>query len=138
MQADPVGETEPVSEPGVDGVLEVGVGVDEAGENHGFVVVLVAPELSARSNACDQAIVDRYGAVSNRRPLDRDHPVGGDDPHESSASAKSSSQPRLQRRSMKTESQMDISKRMSSGMVSNASETGSTVGRRIANMSSAT
>ncbi len=138
VQADPVGETEPVSESGVDVVLEVCVGVDEAGEDHRLVVVLVAPELSTRSDVCDQSVVDRYGAVSNWRPLDRDHPVGGDDPHESSASAKSSSQPRFQRRSMKTESQMDISKRMSSGMVSNASETGSTVGRRIANMSSAT
>jgi hypothetical protein len=46
--------------------------------------------------------------------------------------------PAAQRRSMKTESQIEPSKRTQSGMTSNASETGSTVGRRIAPPSSST
>ena len=54
------------------------------------------------------------------------------------ASAKSSSQSRCQRLSMKTETQIDISKRRTSGTTSKASETGSTVGSRIANTSSTT
>ena len=117
VQADPVGEPEPVSEAGVDVVLEVRVGVDEAREDHRLVVVHVARRARPRvPTAAMQSVVDRDRAVSNRRSLDRDHPVGGDDAHDSSASAKSSSQPRFQRRSMKTESQIDISNRMRSGM----------------------
>ena len=117
VQPDPVREREPVAEPGVDVVLEVRVGVDEAGEDHRLGVVLVARRgLRAfrRRRSAPSSIAtapSRIGGPSTGTTQSAEMTS-----HESSASAKSSSQPRFQRRSMKTESQIDISKRMSSGI----------------------
>ena len=81
VQPDPVRECEPVAEPAVRLVLEVRVRVDEPGEDHRLGVVLALAELVPRSDRGDHAVVDRDRAVPDRRPLDGDHPVRGQDVH---------------------------------------------------------
>ena len=85
VQPDPVGEPETVAEPRVDLVLEVRVGVDEARQDHRFLVVDGVAELFPLPDGGDRpvAVVDLDGTVANRRALDGNHPVGGEDRHSS-------------------------------------------------------
>ena len=138
VQPDPRDERQPVAEARIDGVLDVRVAVDEAGDDHAAVEALPLAELGGRADGGDPAVVgDRDGSSGDRLPLDRDDPVGGEDSHRNSA-ASASAAARSQRRSIQTESQIESSKRTKSGTTSSTSETGSTVGRRIANESIAT
>jgi hypothetical protein len=82
VERDPRGEVEPVSEPGVDGVFEVAVGVDEAREDHRARVSVSFADLRRRADCGDEAcVVDRDGAVLDRGTLDGHDPVCGQDPH---------------------------------------------------------
>ena len=56
-------------------------------------------------------------------------------PSEDDSNCSSAGRLRFQRFSIRTESQIEVSKRISNGITSNASETGSTVGSRTANAS---
>ena len=81
VQGDPLREVaEPVTEAAVDGVLEVRVRVDEARDDHRVVVARALPELFGGADRGDPAILDRDRAVLDRRALDRQDPVSGDDP----------------------------------------------------------
>ena len=138
VQRDPRPEWKPVAEPRVDGVLEVGVRVDEAGKDHGLGKALALAELRRRADRSDAAVLsDRHCAVLDRRAFDRDDPVGRENPHEPSSRASSSSHGSSagHLRSISTESQIDASNRRMSGTISIASDTGSTVGRSAAKMS---
>ena len=136
MEPDPRRERLPVAEAGVDGVLEVRVAVDEPGDDRAALEPLATAQLGGRPDGGDPPVVgDRHCAVRDRIALHGDDPVRGDDPHRASASASASAAERSQRRSMKTESQIDVSKSTKSGTTSRARETGSIVGRRIANVS---
>ena len=83
MQADPLCEAEAVAEARVHVVLEVRVGVDEARQDHRFLVVDGVAELLSLPDGGDRAasVVDLDGAVADRRALDGNHPVGGEDRH---------------------------------------------------------
>src|SRR4029079_5428366 len=123
MQADPRREIEPVPEAGVHRVLEVRVAVHEARQDPAPRERLALPEVGGAADGRDPPVVaDRDRAAAYRVALDRDDPVGGDESHRASAAARS------QRRSMKTEIQMDASKSTRSGTVSSTSDTGRTGG----------
>src|SRR5262249_42463931 len=72
---EPVAERAPVAEPGVHGVLEVGMGVDEPGEDDRVVVGAVG---WAVPYLADPAVLPGDVAVGDRRAVDRDDPAGGD------------------------------------------------------------
>ncbi len=105
--------------------------VHEARQDHAPRERLALPEIGGAADGGDPPIVaDGDRALADRLALDRDHPVGGEDAaHNASAAVRS------QRRSMNTAIQMEASKSTRSGTVSSTSETGSTVGSRIANAS---
>ena len=69
-------EGEPVAEAGVDGVLEVRVRVDEAGDDHRARVMRPGAELVDGADRGDAPVLDRDGAPLDRRALDGKHPVG--------------------------------------------------------------
>ena len=108
--------------------------VDEPRDDHAALEPLATAQVGGGPDGGDPPVVgDRDRAVRDRIALHGDDPVRGDDPHRASASA--SAAERSQRRSMKTESQIDASKSTKSGTTSRARETGSIVGSRIANVS---
>src|SRR5450756_2455328 len=57
----------------------MGVGVDEAGHDHGLREVAAAPDLSARAHPCNAAVLEHYRATLDRLPFDRKQPIGGED-----------------------------------------------------------
>ena len=59
------------------------MGVDEARKDHGVLEPLAGSELRSRSDRGDPATVERDGAVLDRRPAHREHPVGAQDSHAS-------------------------------------------------------
>ena len=74
VHADPRREREPVAEPGVHGVLEVGVAVDEPRDDHAALEALARPDVRRRPDVRDRSVVgDRDGAVarSGRPPPGR-------------------------------------------------------------------
>jgi hypothetical protein len=82
VHADPGHEREPVAEPGVDGVLDVRMRVDEAGHDHAPLVVLTPSDLRCPPDGRDRAVVgDGDGAFPDRLTLDGNDPVRRDDPH---------------------------------------------------------
>ena len=82
-RAEPVAEDLAVAEAGVDRVLEVRVRVDEARQDHR------AFEDGARRGPVgdldDPSVLPGDERVSQRRAVDREHPVGGDRRHVSTA-----------------------------------------------------
>src|SRR5215210_461340 len=130
VDGEPFVEREAVAEPCVDRVLEVGVGVDEAGEDDGAVEALSLAELVACAYRRDAIPLDRDRAVRDRLALDREHPVGGVDGRHSGWGHKTPA--RAQRRSITAASQIENSKRSTIGIASNVSDTGSTVGSSTA------
>jgi hypothetical protein len=77
MDGDPRPEREAVPEARVDRVLEVGVRVDEAGEDDRLLEPLALADLGHRPHPGDEPVVaDRHGAVRDREAFDRDDPVG--------------------------------------------------------------
>ena len=118
----------PSPKPGVDRVLEVRVRVDEARHDRRALEPLARSELRGRAHGGDPRPFDHHRAVPDRLALDGEHPVGGVDGH----SVAQRTPDFAQRRSMIAASWIESSKRMTSGSVSSASETGSTVGRSTA------
>ena len=106
VHADPGGERKPVAEARIDRVFEMGMAVDEAGDDHASLEALARAELGGGADCGDRPVVgDRDGPIGDRLALDRDEPIGGEQPHSASASAAE----RSQRRSITTESQMESS-----------------------------
>src|SRR3954451_22996158 len=117
VQRDPFGEIpEPIPEAAVDGVLDVRVRIDETGQQHRVLVVHAGRELVTRSDSRDPAVLDRYGAVADRRAFDRKHPVGGKD--SAHGSLRLAASIRASRRSNTTDNQIESSYRMTSGTIS--------------------
>ena len=82
VDPDPLGEVErPVAKPRVDGVLEVRVAVDEAGEDRCAVVVRPASELRGGADGGDAAALDHDCAVLDWGTRDREDPVRREDVH---------------------------------------------------------
>ena len=80
MGCDPGPEGQPVAEPGVARVLDVGMGVHEAGDDHAALVALSCSQLGRAADRGDAPVVpDRDGSVTDRVALDGHDPVGGDD-----------------------------------------------------------
>jgi len=81
VQRDPLREVgQAIAEAGVHRVLEMGVGVDEPGDDRCAWVALVGrAELRERADRLDPLAVDHDGAVCDRRAVDREHPVGRED-----------------------------------------------------------
>ena len=108
MQRDPLRKVaEPVTEAAVDGVLEMRVRVDEARNDHRVVEARAGPELFGGSDCGDPASLDGDRAVLDRRALDRQDPVSGDDPVHGSVRLAASACGT--RRSISTASQIDAS-----------------------------
>ena len=104
--------------------------------------MLAAAEIGGGSDGGDRPVVgDLDRPIPDRRALDRNDPVRRDDLHARDVPAAEDielgvdpgSRPLRQRGSITFAIQIDASKRIRSGIVSNSSETGSTVGSRIAN-----
>ncbi len=77
MQGDPLGEvTQPVAEARVDGVFEMRVSVDEAGDDHRVRVMRPGPELRGPADGGDAAVLDHHCAALDRRALDGQDPAG--------------------------------------------------------------
>src|SRR5438094_5117457 len=104
--------------------------VDEAGQDRGVLEVGCRSELCARADRGDAAVLDRDGALLDRRALDRQDPGGRE--HPVHGSVRLAGSPLRTRRSMSTESQIDASKRMSRGMASMIVVKGSTPGSATA------
>jgi hypothetical protein len=66
---------ETVAEAPIDGVLEMRVRVDESRSDHGVRVPRPLSELRRGTNGGDAAVLDRDGAVLDRRSVDREDPV---------------------------------------------------------------
>src|SRR5262249_52893630 len=128
VQREPVAEHAAVAEAGVDRVLEVRVRVDEPRQDHRAGEVTLG---AARGDVDDPPVLPGDVCVSQRRAVDREHPVGGDRGHVSTAGPPALRM-RLERRSSSTESQIEPSKRMMSGMNSKNRVTGSTPGSATA------
>ena len=134
VRRDPGAEREPVAEAGVDGVLEVRVRVDEARDDRRVREALALAELAGRARP-----------PRSRRPRSRRAPFSIGSPSTGSTQSAertltrppsaTSASAMSQRFSMNAASQIESSKRMSSGTTSSASETGSTVGRSTAKTS---
>ena len=105
VELEPGRELEPVAEARVDRVLEVRVRVHEARHDHRAGMVLALAELVDRADRGDAAVLDRHGASLDRRALDGQHPVCGDDrAHDSPMLATSAC--RAARLSVSTQSQI--------------------------------
>ena len=70
---------EAVAEAAVDRVLDVRVRVDEPRQDRAALVARAGAELGRRADRRDAAVLDRHRAVLDRRALDRQDPVGGED-----------------------------------------------------------
>ena len=68
MQPDPVSEGEPVAEACIDGVLEMGVRVDEARDDGRVGEAPALAELGRRPDGGDPAVLDRDGPVGMGGP----------------------------------------------------------------------
>ena len=79
VQREPRREVEPVAEARVDRVLEVRVRVDEARDDRRVLEALARSELGRRADRRDPPVLDAHRAVADRRALDGEHPVGGED-----------------------------------------------------------
>ncbi len=76
VEADPVAEVgETVAEAGIDGVLEMGVRVDEAREDDRVGEAPALAELGRRPDRKDPAVLDRHCSVRDGRTADGQHPV---------------------------------------------------------------
>ncbi len=105
VKPNPLGEIgQRVAEACIDGVLEVGVRVDEARQDRCVRVVRSIPELVGGAHRRDPAVFDRDRAALDRCAFDRQHPVCGQD-HSVSTLAST----RGERRSTSTASQIDPS-----------------------------
>ena len=158
VQADPRRELEPVPEARVHRVLEVRVAVHESRQDHAPRERLALAEVGGAADGGDPPIVaDGDRALADRFTLDRDRPsrrrrasrlefctgrgrrpwgtMGPGPSRRRRRAHRASAAVRSQRRSMNTAIQMEASKSTRSGTVSSTSETGSTVGSRIANAS---
>ena len=81
--------------------------VDEAGNDHGIVVVRAFTEVLSRSDGRNTSVLDDDRAAFERRPCDRKDPVSGENaPHGSVTLA---GWARAARLSMSTASQIDSS-----------------------------
>ena len=139
VELDPGRKREPVAEARVDRVLEVGVRVHERRDDDRVREgAPLAFELRGGPDGDDAAVLDRHASVAHGRSLDRDDPVGLVDGCARlgvGAAAYASRRASIwaaQRFSRMTEAQIESSKSRISGITSNASETGSTVGSRMA------
>ena len=82
VEPDPRRERKPVAETCVRRVLDMRVGVDEPGQDHGVREPLALTEVGRRPDGRDAPVVtDRDGAVLDRRALDGHHPVRAEQPH---------------------------------------------------------
>ena len=134
MHPDPGHERKPVTEACIDRVLDVRVRVDKAWNDDASCEMLAATEGCGGSDRRDRAVAGNHDrTVPDGLPFDGDDPVGRDDRQGISQRSLKAAPSRFHLRSIRRESQMDDSNRISSGTVSNSNETGSTVGRRIAN-----
>ena len=80
------------------------MGVHEARDDGSVLVAGAGSEVGSRAHGGDDPILDRDGAVRDRRALDREDPVGGD---YSAHDVRQPSRPAFsQRRSKKTQSQI--------------------------------
>ena len=131
VRQDPRREREPVAEAGVDRVLEVRVRVDEARHDRGAREVLAGAELVAVPTAAIRPSSIATAPSRSARPR-RAAPSRRRAPSGRQVRVSSSNAARSQRRSMTLASRIESSNRISSGSTSSASETGSTVGSRIA------
>ena len=98
----PFGEiAQTVTEPSVHRVLEVRVRVDEARQDHRVVVVTLG---AALGDLDDRSALVTHDAVPDRRPVEREHPLGRDLAHVPAVATA-----RPARRSSSTEAQIDAS-----------------------------
>ena len=88
---DPGRERQPVAHRAHRVVLEVGVCVHQAGQDHGARKALVRRQ--RRGHLGDRPVLDPYSAVAQRRAVHRQYPVGAED-HVSGSGSGSSSRPR--------------------------------------------
>ena len=131
VQRDPLRKVaEPVAEAGVDRILEVRVRVHETGNDHRIVVPCAFTEVFSRPDRGDAPVVDDDRAGLDRRALDRQHPVGRQDPVHGSVTLAGSG--RGARRSISTASQIDPSYNTISGTASSVVVTGSIPGSSTA------
>src|SRR5205823_3019053 len=131
MQPDPFREIgERIAKTGIDRIFEMGVRVDEAGDDCRVLEARTRTELGARPDRGYATVLDRHGSLLDRRALDRQDPVGGE--HPVHGSVRLAGSPPGTRRSMSTDSQIDASKRISSGMASMIVVNGSTPGSATA------
>ena len=100
---EPLSERRAVAESRVHGVFEVRMRVDEARQDHGVVVVALG---ASGGHLDDPPALPAHQPAFDRRPVDGQHPVGGDFGHVASAAAAAA---RAERRSSRTESQIDAS-----------------------------
>jgi hypothetical protein len=123
MYREPVAERLAVAEPPVHRVLEMGVGVDDPGDDHRTGVVSIG---AARCDLHDRPVAPGDERILEWGAVDREHPVGGHRvAHVSSAACN-----RAERRSSNTDSQIEISYSTHSGATSRNVVTGSTPGRQ--------
>ena len=127
VEPEPVAEHAAVAEPRVDRVLEMRVRVDEARKDQRVVVVALG---AARGDLDDAPVFPGDVSVLQWRAVDREHPVGGDGRHVSTAVPLVRIRALL--RSRRTESQIEHSNRITSGSVSKKTVTGSTPGSATA------
>ena len=146
VHPDPGDERQAVAEPGVHRVLDVRVRVDEAGRDHAALEVLAAPEIGSGTDRGDRPVVrDRDGSIGDRRALDGNDPVRRDAlsrrralrrSPSASCSASYALQDRRGRCASVAPSPWPARSRprrgSAAGSPRTASETGSTVGSRIA------
>ena len=131
VERDPLRKVaQPIAEAGVHRVFEMRVRVDEARQDDRVLVADTGSELVRRPDRGNPAVLDRDRAALDRRPLDRQHPVRGQNlAHGSDRLAASR---RCDRRSMITDSQIDPSYNTISGIASSVVVTGSIPGRSTA------
>ena len=122
VRGQPAAERLAVAEAGIDGVLEVRVRVDEARQDHRPVAMVVR---ASRCDFRDPPVLPTDESVPQRRAVDREYPVGGDGAHQVWIAAV---RMRCERRSSRTDSQIEPSKRSASGSVSIVVVIGSTPG----------
>src|SRR5207249_9689584 len=125
-------EAESVAEAAVHGVLEVRVGVDEARHDRGVLEPLALAQLGRGADGGDAPVLDRHRAVLDRRSLDRQHPVRGQDAGHGSLMPAASESGAGRRRSSSMASTIEIPYSAISGSISSVVVTGSTPGSATA------
>ena len=128
VRRQPAAERLAVAEAGIDGVLEVRVRVDEARQDHRPVAMVVR---ASRCDFRDPPVLPADECVTQRRAVDREYPVGGDGAHQVWIAAV---RMRWERRSSRTDSQIEDSNRIIRGIISSVVVIGSTPGRATAMM----